>query len=59
MEKIPLTNFWLRRNKEPDLLRIVQWAQWKKVKIEDLTPENIRDALQTRVPNPDDNSELV
>ena len=53
MENIMLTNFWLRRKKEPDMIRIVQWAQWKGIKIEDLTEANVRDALQNRIPNPD------
>ena len=40
------TNIWLRKTKEIQLLRVVEWAQRNKVKVEDLTQDNIDDALK-------------
>lgn len=48
MDNIRLSNFWLRKRREPDLLRIVSWAQSHSKKIHELDSANIRAALETR-----------
>jgi hypothetical protein len=40
------TNIWLRKTKEIQLLKIVEWAQRNKIKVENLTEDNINDALR-------------
>ena len=40
------TNIWLRKTKEIQLLRVIEWTQRNKVKVEDLTKDNIDDAIK-------------
>jgi hypothetical protein len=43
-----LRNFWLIKRRETEILRIVAWAQQNNIKVEELTEEQIREALSTR-----------
>lgn len=50
-----VTNFWTRKRRETELLRIVSWAQYYGIRVEDLTADQIQAALDTlRYTNPPD-----
>ncbi len=40
-----LRNPWLQKVREKTLLKIVEWAQKNKKKIEELTPDEVREAI--------------
>tara|TARA_Y100000034_G_C6899983_1_gene415849 strand:+ start:2038 stop:2178 length:141 start_codon:yes stop_codon:yes gene_type:complete len=42
------SNAWLRKTREASLIQIVEWAHRSKILIEDLTEENIREALRDK-----------
>jgi len=43
-----LTNAWLRKILETKLVQIVEWAQKNKKKVEDLTEEEVKEALKEK-----------
>jgi len=49
-----LTNTWLRKANESRVLTIVKWAQDHKIKVEDLTYENLLEALNEESVSLDD-----
>ena len=45
--EIRYTNFWIRKRRERQLLRIVSYAQFHGIPVEDLTNDQIQEALAT------------
>ena len=45
-----LNNIWLLKAKEKSLLKIVEWAQANKKKVENLTKSDIIEALRSQRP---------
>jgi hypothetical protein len=43
-----LRNFWLLKAKEKNLLKVVEWAQKNRKKVEELTVAEIKEALRTQ-----------
>jgi len=48
-----LTNMWIRRMLETKLVQIVEWAQKNKKRVEDLTEEEVQEALGEKDKNND------
>ena len=44
-----LRNFWLVKAKEKTLLKIVEWAQKHQRKVEELTFDEIKEALASHI----------
>ena len=42
-----MINFWLKKKREKQLLKIIQWAQKNKIKVESLNKINIYQALKS------------
>lgn len=40
-------NFWLLKAKEKSILKVVEWAQRNRIKVEELTYKDIKRAMQT------------
>jgi hypothetical protein len=40
-----LKNFWLQKIREKSLLKIVEWAQKNGKKVEDLSRDDVREAI--------------
>ena len=45
-------NYWLAKSNEKNILKVVEWAHRQKVKIENLTKDNIIDAMQAYLRDP-------
>lgn len=50
MDLEKLTNVWLRKTIETKLIRIVEWAQRNEIMVEDITEENVKEALCEKDP---------
>lgn len=45
-------NFWLAKQNEKNILKVVEWAHRQEIKIENLTKDNIVEAMKAYLRDP-------